>query len=70
MSEPYDTFFIEIDHAAAPFPWLESLPFLQAHADRLGITIHWSYDRNLIIATPGGAKPQIIELSSAAEKNA
>lgn len=55
--KPYDPFYIEVQHVAAPFPYTDSLPFLQAHADRLGIAIHWEYDDKLIIATPDTAWP-------------
>lgn len=63
--QPYDPFYIAVEHVAAPFPPEEALPFLQAHADRLGIPIHWSYGFGYIlaIATPGEGEPKVFHFT-------
>lgn len=51
--KPYDPFTLILDHVAAPFPVEDALPFLQGHADRLGITVQATINGRRFIASPG-----------------
>ena len=65
-SRPYDPYYIELKHVAAPFPPADSMPFLQGHADRLGISVHCLVNGTLVVAFPGDRKPRVYDLRETA----
>lgn len=53
MSQPYDTWFLRLESGAAPFPAHETLPFLLAHANRLGVAVIGAINGVEVVALPG-----------------
>lgn len=61
MTKTYDPFYIALQHVAAPFSPAEAMPFLQGHADRLGMPVHCEINGKLAVAEPGAKEPHVVE---------
>lgn len=55
--EPYSPFYIKLEHVVAPFSVKEGLPFLQRHANQLGVTVECEIHGETYIASPGDSEP-------------